>query len=364
MAKIFSAPGRYIQGAGAISEIGAHVANIGNKVLITGGKRGLDATVPSISASFARHGIECVVIRFEGEASDAEINRIAALSAEQGCNVILASGGGKVIDTVKAAAELQDVPAVVVPTVASNDAPCSALSIVYNEDGSVARLQPLKRSPALVLVDTEIIAKAPVSQLVAGMGDAIATWYEAQACYKSGVKNIAGGDITLSAMALARLCRDTLLENGADAVAACKAGVPNAALEAVVEANTLLSGLGFESAGVALAHSLAEGMSAVAELHNCPHGVAVAFCLLVQFELEKRDEAEVTRVREFYRAVGLPLRLADAVGCIPGEQSIRRAAEVCTEPGRPAHNLPFAVDAEMVYNAIIAADSLAAQSAP
>ena len=183
--RIFCAPCRYVQGAGAIYEIGAHTALLGGRALVVGGKTGLAATREGRRKSFEDRRIFQIEEIFNGETSDAEIERLAALCKKNGCDVLIASGGGKVIDAVKAAAEDAGVPAVVVPTVASNDAPCSALTVVYNEDGTFSRLRPLKRNPALVLVDTEIIVKAPVRLLVAGMGDALATWFEADACMKS-----------------------------------------------------------------------------------------------------------------------------------------------------------------------------------
>jgi DNA-binding transcriptional LysR family regulator len=93
---------------------------------------------------------------------------------------------------------------------------------MYNEDGSFSRLRPLKRNPALVLVDTDIIVRAPVRTLVAGMGDALATWFEADACLKSNALNNSGGHITSTAMALARHCLETILECGFNAKKACE----------------------------------------------------------------------------------------------------------------------------------------------
>jgi glycerol dehydrogenase len=187
--QIFAAPGRYIQGAGAINEIGAHVSVLGSCVLVVGGGTGLSVTRTGRDQSFARYGIRQIEEVFRGETSDQEIDRLSALGRQAGCDVLLASGGGKVIDAVKAAAEDLDVPAVVVPTIASNDAPCSALAVIYHEDGSFNRLRPLKKNPALVLADTEILVRAPVRMLIAGMGDALSTWFEADACSKSGALN-------------------------------------------------------------------------------------------------------------------------------------------------------------------------------
>jgi len=355
--QIFAAPGRYVQGAGAINEIGAHVGILGSRVLVVGGGTGLSATRTGREQSFARHGIRQIEEVFRGETSDREIDRLSALGRQAGCDVLLASGGGKVIDAVKAAAEDLDVPAVIVPTIASNDAPCSALAVIYHEDGSFSRLRPLKKNPALVLADTEILVRAPVRMLVAGMGDALSTWFEADACLKSHALNTPGGHISQAAMALARLCLDTLLEHGAAAKEACEKRTLTPSFEKVVEANTLLSGLGFESGGVAVAHALSEGFSVIPEMHHHSHGEKVAFGLLSQLMLENRPAAVIDEIYKFCIQVGLPVTLGD-LGCANIDpEMLRQAAQVSAEPGKPSHNMAFPVTGAMLYDAMIAADT-------
>jgi glycerol dehydrogenase len=327
-------------------------------VLVVGGKSGLAATRDGRNAGFSQYGLRQTEEAFRGEASDGEISRLATLGKDLGCDVLLASGGGKAIDAVKAAAEDLGVPSVIVPTIASNDAPCSALSVIYHEDGTFHRLRPLIQSPALVLVDTEIIAKAPVRQLVSGMGDALATWFEAVACRQSGARNNFGGHITEAALGLAHLCLDTLLADGRDAKTSCERQLVTPALERVVEANTLLSGLGFESGGVAVAHALSEGFSVIHEMHPFTHGEKVAFGLLTQLVLEGRPAAETEDICRFCLDVGLPVTLAD-LGCAGiDEATLRKAAIDAAAPGKPSHNMPFPVSGERLYDALLAADAL------
>lgn len=356
--QIFAAPGRYVQGAGAISEIGEHIASLGDRILVAGGRSGLAATRQGRNISFPCHGVTQFEDVFQGETCDAEIDRLTALARTNNCNVLLASGGGKVIDTVKAAAENLGISCVIVPTIASNDSPCSALSVIYNADGTFNRLRPLKRNPDLVLVDTSIIAKAPVRQLVAGMGDALATWFEADACMKANAMNNSGGHSSVTAMTLAKLCLDILLEYGAAAKLACEHQVVTPALEKVVEANTLLSGLGFESGGVAVAHALSEGLSVIEEAHHYSHGEKVAFSLLVHLILEDRPTELIRQILDFCVDVGLPVTLAE-IGCGETDKKILRlAAETAAEPGKPSHNMPFRVTGEMIYHGLIAADAM------
>ena len=353
---IFISPAKYVQGADAIYSIGEHVKPLGHMALVIGGKSGLETTRAGRATSFAEHDIRETEERFGGESSDSEVSRLCEIAIKGTHDIIIACGGGKAIDAAKAVAAQLGLPCVIVPTVASNDSPCSSLSVIYNDDGTFNRLMLHGRNPDVVLADTRIIANAPVRQLVSGMGDALATWFEADAGYRSGAMNVPGGLITQSAMTLARLCFDTLMEFGVGAKIACENKIVTPALERVVEANTLLSGLGFESGSVALAHALSEGFSVIPEAHHHTHGELVAFCLLTQLILEARPHETIVQVFGFCRNVGLPVTLAE-IGAEPGEL-LRKAAEIGAEPGRPSHNLPFAISGQAIYDALLAADAV------
>ena len=140
-----------------------------------------------------------------------EIERGKAAARQSDARIIIGAGGGKVLDTARAVASDLNLPVVNCPTVASSDAPCSALSVVYTDEGVFQEYRIYRRNPDLVLVDTEVIARSPARLLVAGMGDALATWFEAKVCVDGNVRNMRGGASTRSALALAELCYRTLL---------------------------------------------------------------------------------------------------------------------------------------------------------
>jgi glycerol dehydrogenase len=346
-----------VQGEGAIFDIGTYVKALGHSACVIGGKSSLAATREGRERSFADEGLRQGEALFRGESSDSEIDRLADIARGESREVIVACGGGKAIDAAKAVAACLGLPVAIVPTVASNDSPCSALSVIYDEGGAFKRIQNHGKNPDLVLADTAVIARAPVRHLVSGMGDALATWYEADACRRSGASAPAGGKATGAALALARLCRDTLFEHGPGAVAACEEKKPTPALERIVEANILLSGLGFESAGVALAHALSEGFAIALGGHSRSHGEMVAFGLLAQLALEGRPRREIREVMEFCRSVRLPITLRELGADGMGHGALRTAAEISAEEGRPSHNMPFSVDADSIMAAIIEADA-------
>ncbi|HYM12941.1 MAG TPA: glycerol dehydrogenase, partial [Bryobacterales bacterium] len=243
------------------------------------------------------------------------------------------------------------------PTVASSDAPCSALSVVYTDEGVFLEYRIYGKNPDLVLVDTQVIAQSPPRLLVAGMGDALATWFEAKTCVDGNVTNMRGGASSQSALSLAELCYRTLLADGADARRALEMQVVTPALERLVEANTLLSGLGFESSGLAAAHAVHNGLTAAAATHPFFHGEKVAFGTLVQLVLEGKPRSLLDEVLGFSTEVGLPTTLADIGLTEMPAEVLAQIATRATAKGETIHNEPFEVTPAMVADAIRAADA-------
>jgi glycerol dehydrogenase len=363
MSRMLLAPGRYIQGAGAIREIGVHATKFGTKALLTGGKTALSTCGKTIQDSLKEQKMGCHQEIFLGECSDKEINRLIDIGITEAVDLIIAAGGGKVIDTGKAVAYEMKIPVIIVPTIAATDAPCSALSVIYTEDGVFDRYLVLPKNPDCVLVDTAVVAQAPVHFLVSGMGDALATFWEADTCAKSCKPNALNGASppTLSAIALARLCYDTLLEHGLLAKLAVERKSVTPSVEAIVEANTLLSGLGFESGGLAGSHAVHNGFTVLEASHGKLHGQKVAFGTLTQLVMEGRPSKDIQKVLDFCVSVGLPVCLEDMGVSNPSREEIRQVAEATTAEGETIHATWFPVTADMVEAAIWAADALGRQ---
>jgi glycerol dehydrogenase len=353
-------PGRYVQGAGAINEIGMHTSRIGTSALVIGGKTALSLCGAMIQTSCAEQGISCSLECFRGVSSQNEINRIVQIAAAHGSDVIIALGGGAAIDAGKAVSHEMRMPVIVVPTVISTDAPCSALSVVYTETGEFERYLYLRRNPDCILVDTTLVALSPVRFLVAGMGDALATFWESDTCYRSGKPNpLTGGGLpTLATRALARLCYETLLESGLQAKMAVEMKVVTPAVEAIVEANTLLSGLSSENGGHAAAHSIHNGLTVLKATGAKLHGEKVAFGVLAQLVLEGRSASAISEVQDFCSSVGLPICLEDLDIGNPAPEEIRRVAAAAVAEGETIHCGWFPVSADMVEAALWTADAL------
>lgn len=356
----FCSPSRYVQGAHATAMLGEQLRHVGltGPVLIVASTRTRHRLAAIWQTTLGSHNIDFDVHEFGGECSQPEIDAGIAAAHRIGATVVVGAGGGKTLDTSRAIAGAIGAATVNCPTAASSDAPCSALSVIYTPAGVFDRLQFYNRNPDLVLVDTTLIAEAPRRLLVSGMGDALATWYEARTVIEAHGANQVGGATGITAAALALLCRDTLFADGLAAATAVAAGVVTPALDRVVEANTLLSGLGFESGGLSVAHSVYNGLTAASASEGFLHGEKVAFGLLVQLVLEGRPQAEFDQVVQFCRNVGLPTTLADLdLGDIDSD-TLREVAKRAVAPGETAHHEPFPVTADMIIDAIIAADRL------
>ncbi|MEO8602845.1 MAG: glycerol dehydrogenase [bacterium] len=357
--RVFIAPQRYVQGPGVLAHMGRYLSLLRVRrvaVLISAGgqMRHGGALVDSLRDA----GIDSVVSRFGGECSLEEIEPHARTLQSASVDCVLAVGGGKCVDAGKAIAFRLATPVVIAPTLASNDAPCSALSVLYSPDGAAMGAEFYPSSPALVVVDTSIVAAASERFLVSGMGDAMATWYEAAVClHNANAMTMVGARPTIAACAIGESCARTLFEQGAAAAMAVANRSVDASLEAVVEANTLLSGLGFESGGLAAAHAFAQSFTALPQTHaHYLHGEMVAMGALAQLVLESRlDEAQ--RVARFFTTVGLPVHL----GQLAVDADDARSLDIVVD-GTLAFpfigNMPMPIDAVVLRQALLGAHGL------
>lgn len=358
MARVIISPNKYVQGPGELANVASYAEKLGKKAFILISESGIKRVGGIIDGSFAASESTYVFETFNGECSRNEINRLVAKVKEQGCDLVIGVGGGKIFDTAKAVAYYTETPVIVAPTIAATDAPCSALSVVYTDDGVFEEYLWLPANPNVVLVDSAIVAKAPARLLVSGMGDALATYFEAKACQDSNAASCAGGTITTAAITLAKACYDTLIEEGVKAKLAVEKNVCTEAVEKVIEANTLLSGMGFESGGLAGAHAIHNGLTVLEECHHLYHGEKVAFGTLTQLVLENADEDLLDEVISFCMEVGLPTTFEDLGIDKVSEEKLMEAATAAAAPTDTLGNEPIEITPEKVYAAMVGADAL------
>jgi len=359
MPMILIAPRKYVQGRDALAELGKFVAALGKKPLVLWDDCVKEIVGQAVLGSLKSAGLEVVDVRFQGESSKEEANRVAEIARQQGADVSIGVGGGKALDTAKAAGVYAGLKIVTVPTIASTDSPTSAATVWYDPQGNCLGWDCWPSNPDLVLVDSTVIARGPVRAFVAGMGDALTTWLEAEAAYKTRAPALSGGPPTMAAMAIARLCFDTLLEYGIEAKRAVENQVLTPAVEKCIEANVLLSGLGFESGGLATAHMIGNMLSSFPECKRLMHGEKVGFGIISQLCLDDEiDTEEMYQIVDFEIAIGLPVTFGDLNLEGVGRDRLKLIGDACAAEGSLCANHPFKVTCESVIDAMVAADAL------
>lgn len=381
MRKAFICPTKYVQGEDELLNLGYFVRSFGKKALLIADPFALGLVREKLEATKAKYGIELVECGdiFKGECSRNVVAKLQAYAKENKCACTIGLGGGKAIDTSKCVAAGN--PLIICPTIAATDAPTSHSAVLYTDDHEFDDYAYFRQNPSVVLIDLNVIAGAPARFLVSGMGDALSTYFEARAnvqsvsnvnaglpCGANRAKGTLLGYGTHTAAALAELCYRNLISDGYKAKVACEMNAVTPAFEKIVETNILLSGLGFESGGLAGAHAMHDGLTVVHDIHlNNFHGEVVAFGTICQLVLENSPEEELYEVLNFCEEVGLPVCLQDLMtnkktGEVTRtsltEEELRAVAEKTCIPEESIHNMPFPVTPDMIVACIKTADKI------
>lgn len=313
MIRTIGFPGRYIQGPGAIQTLPSLLSELGCKAPVIVSDDIVMSTVGnSLQRSLTQAGLNVSLIRFPGECTARAIAELSEQASSSAADAVIALGGGKTIDTAKGIAKLLGTALIVVPTIASNDSPTSRLIVLYDDAHRVAGVQTMARNPDAVLVDTEIVARAPARFFAAGLGDALSKKFESEQCHLSGGLNFFGTPSLPIARMMAEQCYETIIEYGQSALTrVASTQQPDESVERVVQATVLLSGIGFESGGLSLAHALTRGFTSQSTMAQMLHGELVAFGAIVQLIAQEQTENEVTSHARFVAKLGLPVCFAD-----------------------------------------------------
>ncbi len=362
MKNVIVFPGKYIQGRGVIAELPSYIQQYGGRGLIIS-TRSMLQVMQGIAAQ-----CNSVVEQLQGDCCRQEIDRLKAVGQKVGATIVIGVGGGRPMDTARVVADELELPCVTCPTVASSDAACAFLSIVNGpkDNPGVEEFHFCRQNPNLVLADEELIMQAPARYLTMGMADALSTWFEAESCEKSGALSYTGGGRTLTAMAVARLCYDTILRYGRDAYKAAKEKKFTPAFSKVVEANILTSGCGFGGCGLATAHGVATAFEIVPndDHTEVQHGEVVAFGILVGLMINRKPAAEIEEIYSLFYDLDLPITFAQLGYQNMQGEKLDHMARVASRSGNASfpkesfvYNEPVEVNFSIVRAAMTEADA-------
>lgn len=297
-------------------KIGPVCESYGKKVLVIGGRKALAAAYDKIAAYVAQTNLEIIGTEIYGEnCTYATVERLRALPLYQEADMVFGVGGGKALDTVKCLCIPDDKPVFSFPTIASNCAATTSVSILYNQDGTFLKPHFFIRPVMHAFIDTQIIAQAPSQYMWAGIGDTYAKYYEALISSRDERLE----HFTAVGVAVSQMCRDPLLLYSAQALEDHKQGLCTYAVEQVVLAIVVTTGIASifltkdytPDYNSGLAHAIFYALTAypvIEERHL--HGEVVAFGILIALLVDGQKE-EFEKIYELNKSIGLPTRLSD-----------------------------------------------------
>ncbi|QBJ07783.1 iron-containing alcohol dehydrogenase [Rahnella aquatilis] len=303
-------PASVLRGRGAIKHLGAMCGRLGQRAMLVGGKRAIASVDEKVADQLEQQMVSYLGSEiFNGVCCQEEINRLADVFRTQGVEVIIATGGGKALDTAKAAGVACNIPVVTLPSIAGTCSAVTSLAFRYHQDGEFRDMMPLPCGPAAVVIDADLLATAPLQWLSAGIGDTLAKWYEYRAI--SDLNQLTG--LAGVARTNSELCYTLIEHFAADACFAVHDGKANNALEQVLDAIFLYAGLTSvmsNGAHTGAAHALYEGFTACPKTRHIPHGLLVGYSNLCLLALENRSDDELLTAIALARDSAIPTQLA------------------------------------------------------
>lgn len=348
------APARILKGEDCLRNAGAQISSLGKRPMVVGGDNTLRVIDDYLTPIFKEYGLDAVSASYAPDCCESSLARLQKGLESHDADFVIGVGGGKALDMAKLVAFKGGLPVVTIPTSGATCAAWSALSNIYSEEGAFLYDVSLKSCPDLLILDYGLIASAPSHTLIAGIGDAIAKWYEAS--ISSGNSS---ATLTIAAVQQARVLRDILFQKAERAIAHPLGKDWQEVVDATVLLAGVSGGLGGANCRTVAAHAVHNALTYLAQSHHNLHGAKVSYGILVQLRLEEMLEnnqlAATSRQQliKFYHAIGLPCSLEDlGLGKLTLEE-LRHCAEIACQPQSDIHRLPFKVKPEPLVAAMV-----------
>ena len=348
------APARVLRGENCLANSGAEISKLGQRPLIVGGEITLQAISPIIEPVLAAEKIIGESANYSPDCAESSLARLRNSVEQHQADLIIGVGGGKALDTAKLLAHQCNLPIVTIPTSGATCAAWTALSNIYSEAGAFQYDVTLNNSPNLLILDYGLVRTAPQRTLVAGIGDAIAKWYEASV--SSGQSD---RTLLISAVQQARILRDLLFQKSAIALKNPDSEQWRDVVDATVLLAGVIGGVGGAECRTVAAHAVHNGLTHLLEAHDVLHGEKVAYGILVQLRLEEMVQGNklATTSRQqllkFYTEIGLPKTLEDLGLANITLAQLRSVCAIATQSQSDIHRLPFAVSSEQLVAAMV-----------
>jgi glycerol dehydrogenase len=348
------APSQVIRGRGILPEAVGAIARFGQRPLLVGGDRTLALVAPKFQTAFKRHKLQATQQSYAPDCSETSLTVLQAAVTTHQADVIIGIGGGKAMDTAKLLAHQCDLPIVTIPTSGATCAAWTALSNVYSNEGAFLYDVPLPHCPNLLLLDYDLVATAPQRTLVAGIGDAIAKWYEASVSSGHSQQTL-----IIAAVQEARVLRDILFQKSLPALQAPGSDTWQEVVDATVLLAGVIGGMGGAQCRTVAAHAVHNGLTHLPATHALLHGEKVAFGILVQLRLEEivqgNQLAATARQQllKFYSEIGLPCSLQDLGLTHLTIAELEHATAIACAENSDIHRLPFAVNPVQLLAAMV-----------
>ncbi|WP_156291641.1 iron-containing alcohol dehydrogenase family protein [Oceanobacillus salinisoli] len=348
---IHGAPSEYVLQEGILQQLEVKLLDRGfSKILVVHGKKSWEAAQsywPTLSE------IESVEYSYNGECSLSEIEKVSKVIMEEVVDAVIGVGGGKILDLVKSSCHQTHTPFVLIPTLASNCSPWTPISVIYDDTGAFVRFDLYPKSASLVLIEPQILLHVPLNMLIAGIGDTLAKWYEADVQIGAMKQKQAALEISHYT---AKLCKDYLLNHSERAIEAARTGILNEdfikVAETIIMIGGMVGGFGDHYGRVAGAHANHNGLTVLEETHYALHGEKVAYGILVQLVLEDKWK-EIDKILPFYQKINLPSSLKNLGVETLDEEKLMQAAEKAVVPEETIHILPGEISEESVVQAML-----------
>lgn len=348
------APVQVLRGYQALEQSGNAIARLGQRPLVVAGKHTLSPLTSQLQPVLEKQQLSSSFALYSPDCSEASLAELREAAAKHQADLIIGIGGGKALDTAKLLAYQCQLPVVTIPTSAATCAAWTALSNIYSDKGAFLYDVSLDRCPDLLILDYTLIQSAPQRTLIAGIGDALAKWYEASVSSGSSPATL-----IIAAVQQARVLRDILFQKSSDALKEPGSEAWREVVDATVLLAGVIGGLGGAQCRTVAAHAVHNGLTHIPSAHDALHGEKVAYGILVQLRLEEmlQDNQLAASARQqllkFYAEIGLPQTLEELGLENITLAELRYAAEIACKPNSDIHRLPFEVIPEQLMAAMV-----------